>query len=79
MAVNLVLILDQDFAKIAPPPLYTHSGIRRIEMLNMRPAPSSWLHYTTEGLCLYLAGQQELVSAVIEPRGNEGWHSDGFN
>lgn len=57
MAVNLVLILEHDLAKTASP----HGGIRRIEMLNMLPAPSSWLHCATEGLCLYLAGQQELV------------------
>lgn len=57
MAVNLVLILEHDLAKTAFP----DGGIRRIEMLNMLPAPSSWLLYTTEGLCLYLAGQQESV------------------
>lgn len=29
------------------------------------------------GLCLYLAGQEELYM-LIEPRGNENWHRAGF-
>ncbi|TNN42372.1 hypothetical protein EYF80_047467 [Liparis tanakae] len=66
MAVNLVLILERDLAK---------TGIRRTEMLNTPPCPK--LRRATEGLCLYLAGQQEPVSAVMEPRGTGGRLGDG--
>lgn len=49
---------------------FPHSGIRGIEMLNKLPAPSFW--FTAEGLCLYLAGQDELVQAVMEPHRTSG-------
>ena len=55
MAVNLVLILERRLAKACSP----HSVIRRIEMLNMLPVLSSWLHCTAQGLCLYLAAAEE--------------------
>ncbi|CAB1425202.1 unnamed protein product [Pleuronectes platessa] len=55
MAVNLVLILERRLAKACFP----HSLIRRIEMLNMLPVLSSWLHHTAEGLRLNLAAAEE--------------------
>lgn len=51
-----------------------HSGVWRVEMLNMFLTPSFWLHNATEGLGMNLAGQKELVS---EPERSQDWHKSG--